>query len=251
MAKRLQMNLRGVTIAFDLDGTLVDTAPDLIGALNVVLGECGLTTLETEAARGLVGRGARALIERGFAVAGKPLDKDHAPRLVARFIEVYRSRIADESTVFDGLEPALDRLTDVGAVLCVCTNKPTDLSNLLLATLRLDNRFASVIGADLPPKPKPDASHFIMAVERAGGDPRRAIMVGDSETDVATARAAGAPVITVPFGYTEIKPEALGGDILIQQFSELDGAIERLLPALNRVKASAIGSPSRTQDLDA
>ena len=248
MVKRPTMNLRGVTIAFDLDGTLVDTAPDLIGALNVVLGECRLPALKTEAARILVGRGARALIERGFAVAGHPLDADHAPKLVARFLDIYRSRIADESMIFDGLEPALDRLAEAGAILCVCTNKPTDLSNLLLAALKLDRRFASVIGADAAPKPKPDASHFLMAVERAGGDPQRAIMVGDSETDVATARAAGAPVIAVPFGYTEIAPKSLGADILIQHFSELDRAIEQLLPALNRTSASAIGSPSQTPD---
>ena len=251
MVKRLSMNLRGVTIAFDLDGTLVDTAPDLIGSLNVVLGECGLPALQTEAARILVGRGARALIERGFAVAGRPLDADHAPKLVARFLDIYRSRIADKSIVFDSLEAALDRLGEAGAILCVCTNKPTDLSKLLLTALKLEHRFASVIGADLPSKPKPDAGHFIMAVERAGGDPRRAIMVGDSETDVATARAAGAPVIAVPFGYTEIEPAALGADILIQHFSELDEAIERLLPALNRRSASAIGSPSQTPDISA
>jgi phosphoglycolate phosphatase len=242
------MKLHGVTIAFDLDGTLVDTAPDLIGSLNVVLGECGLAAVPTEAARSLVGRGARALIEKGFAVSGKPLTPDEATRLLARFLDIYRARIAEESFAFDGLETVLDGLKREGAALCVCTNKPTDLSNLLLRALKLDSRFASVIGADSAPKPKPDASHFVTAIERAGGDVKRAIMVGDSETDVATARAAGVPVIVVPFGYTEIAPADLGGDILIQHFSELPAAIDALLPALNRAQASAIGSPSRTPD---
>ena len=128
---------------------------------------------------------------------------------------------------------------------------PGDLSYLLLDALNLTGRFASIVGADAAPKPKPDASHFIAAVERAGGDPRRAIMVGDSETDILTARAAGAPAaIAVPFGYTEILPEDLGADILIQHLSELPFAIETLLPALNGAKASAIGSPSRSQDMD-
>ena len=240
------MTLTGVTIAFDLDGTLVDTAPDLIGALNVVLGECGLPALPTEAARALVGRGARALIEKGFAAAGRPLDAEEAPRLVTRFIAVYRSRIASESRPFDGLEAALDTLSAAGAVLCVCTNKPTELSNLLLDALQMSARFASVVGADAALKPKPDASHFVKAITEAGGDPRRAIMVGDSETDVLTARAAGAPVVAVPFGYTEIAPEALGADILIAHFSELPAAIEALLPALNASEPSAIRSPSQS-----
>ncbi len=227
------MTLKGVTIAFDLDGTLVDTAPDLIGALNQVLGERSLAPLPVASARSLVGRGARVLIEKGFAAAGEPLDVDHAPKLVDRFIEIYRSRIAVESTAFDGLEAALDGLSDDGALLCICTNKPTDLSRLLIEALHLTSRFGSIVGADAAPKPKPDASHFITAVELAGGDPRRAIMVGDSETDVATARAAGVPVITVPFGYTELTPEGLMGDVLIRHFSELREAIETLLPALN------------------
>lgn len=227
------MNLNGVTLAFDLDGTLVDTAPDLIGSLNVVLSEEGLPTVPIQAARTLVGRGARALIEKGFAMAGRPLDDAQTPRLLDRFIEIYRSRIAEESYAFEELEDALDVLSDAGATLCVCTNKPTDLSNLLLDALGLSPRFAAVVGADAAPKPKPDASHFITAIERAGGDPRRAIMVGDSETDVKTARAAGAPVIVVPFGYTETPPENLGGDLLVRRFSELPGAVERLLPVLN------------------
>jgi phosphoglycolate phosphatase len=242
------MNLRGLTIAFDLDGTLVDTAPDLIGSLNVVLGECGLAALPTKSARGLVGRGARALIEKGFAAAGQPLDAERAPSLVARFIDVYRSRIASESRAFDGLEAALDRLKEAGAVLCVCTNKPTELSNLLLEALELRGRFASVVGADAAPKPKPDASHLVKAVLDAGGDVAFSIMVGDSETDVLTARAAGAPVIAVPFGYTEIAPKNLGADILIQHFDELQDAVMMLIPALNTSKGSAIGSPSLDGD---
>ena len=222
------MDLTGVTVVFDLDGTLVDTAPDLIGSLNVVLAESGLPALPVSAARALVGRGARVLIERGFAAEGRPLHEDEAPLLLARFLEVYRGRIAQESRPFPGLERALDQLAQAGALLAVCTNKPTDLSILLLDALRLSPKFKAIVGAGSAPRIKPDPAPFLLAVAKAGGDPARAIMVGDSETDVATARAVGAPVIAVPFGYTELAPEALGADVLIPHFDELPKAVERL-----------------------
>jgi phosphoglycolate phosphatase len=248
MPKAASTDLRGLTIAFDLDVTIVDTAPDLIGSLNVLLVEQGLQPVPTSSARALVGRGARALIERGFSSAGRPLDADEAPKLVTRFLEIYRGRIADESRPFEGLELALGTLTEAGAILCVCTNKPTDLSNLLLEALELRRRFAAVVGADSAPRPKPDASHLFTAVKQAGGDAALAIMVGDSETDVSTARAANVPVIAVPFGYTQLAPEELGADILIQHFSELADAVGKLLPALNGRRLSAIGSPSQPAD---
>ena len=222
-------SLEGATIAFDLDGTLVDTAPDLIGSLNVVLGERRLPALPTEAARILVGRGARALIERGFQVAGEPLDDVEIPRLVARFIEVYRSRIASESRPFNGVEVALDALSERGAILSVCTNKPTALSILLLESLGMAKRFAAIIGADASPAPKPDPRHLLFAIEQAGGDPSRALMVGDSAADANAAKAAHIPVILVPFGYTDIPATELGADRMIDHFSELPALAEALL----------------------
>ena len=239
--------LSGATIAFDLDGTLVDTAPDLIGALNVVLGERGLPHLAVDAARELVGKGARALITRGFAVAGEPLEEAEIGALTNRFIEAYRGRIASESRAFPGLEPALDALSQAGAVLTVCTNKRTDLSVELLDALGLTYRFAAVVGSDLAPIRKPDPSHFITAIQAGGGDPGRALMVGDSSNDVDSAKAAGAPVIVVSFGYTDTPPDQLGGDELIEAFDELPAAATRLLGSplgLQRLAASAIGSRS-------
>jgi phosphoglycolate phosphatase len=223
------MTLSGATIAFDLDGTLVDTAPDLIGSLNVVLGEHRLPALPTEAARMLVGRGARALIERGFAAAGEPLDEAEAPGLVARFIEIYRDRIASESRPFEGVEAALEHLAAGGARLAVCTNKPTGLSNLLLEALGLRARFAAVVGADSAPKPKPDASHLLFAIAEAGGHPARALMVGDSRTDADAAKAARVPCILVPFGYTDTPVGELDADLVIDSFAELPPAAARLL----------------------
>jgi phosphoglycolate phosphatase len=222
-------DLSGATIAFDLDGTLVDTAPDLIGSLNVLLAEQALPALPLSSARIIVGRGARALIERGFMVAGAPLDEAATPGLVARFIAIYGERIAKESRPFEGVEAALDALAGAGARLAVCTNKPTGLSLALLEALGLSARFSAVIGADIAPAGKPDPRHLIAAIEAAGGRLERSVLVGDSIADVQAARAAGTPSIVVSFGYTEIAPADLGGDHLIDRFEQLPALAERLL----------------------
>jgi phosphoglycolate phosphatase len=222
-------SLAGAVIAFDLDGTLVDSAADLIGSLNVVLDEEGLPKLAERQARLMVGRGARAMLEQGFAAVGEPLDEAQSKILVRRFIAVYRERIAIESRPFDGVETALTELAGAGARLCVCTNKFTELSVALLNALDLSRHFAAVIGPDLAPAPKPDGRHLIAAVEAAGGRADRALMVGDSAADVGAARAAGVPSIVVSFGYTEIAPAELGGDHLIDRFSELPPLAARLL----------------------
>lgn len=225
----LLINLKGATLAFDLDGTLVDTAPDLVGALNSLLREQGLPALPLALARVMVGRGARALIEQGFSAAGAPLDEASAPALVERFIGLYRLRIADESRAFDGVEACLERLAGASARLVVCTNKRTDLSLALLDALDLTRRFGAVIGADLAPAPKPDPRHLFTAIAAVGGAPDRAIMVGDSASDIGAARAAKVPSIVVSFGYTETPAADLGGDHLVDRFSQIPELADRLL----------------------
>ncbi len=239
-------DLRGFTIAFDLDGTLVDTAPDLIGALNAVLAEQVLAPVPLAAARHLVGRGARKLIERGFADAGALLDEVDVPPLVTRFLAVYRSRIVQDSKVFPGVAEALDALALAGARLCVCTNKPTDLALLVLDALGLTRRFSAVVGPGDAPAAKPDPRHYLATIEAAGGVPERSLMVGDSAADVDAAHAAGAPVVVVGFGYTETPAADLGGDALIEHYAELPAAVAMLLgPArLRAVRPSAIGGRS-------
>ena len=222
-------SLAGAAIVFDLDGTLVDTAPDLVGAVNVLLEQHRLPTLPFDLARVMIGRGARALIEQGFAAAGQPLSGDEAVNLTARFIDIYRGMIANESRLFDGVEATLDELAAAGAALGVCTNKRTDLSVELLDALGLTHRFAAVIGADKAPAPKPDGRHVITAIEAAGGVVGRSIMVGDSASDVGSARNAGVPSVVVSFGYTEIAAAALGGDYLIDHFAELPALAARIL----------------------
>ena len=216
--------LRGVTIAFDLDGTLVDTAPDLVSTLNVLLGQEGIAPLPLAEARMMIGHGARALIAKGFAAAGSPLDTARLDALFERFIDHYRDHIADQSRPFPGLVPTLDALREAGAILSVCTNKRTDLSFALLEALSLQHHFKSVVGGDSAKAPKPDPGHLLTAIEAAGGDPARAIMVGDSASDAGAARAAGAPLILVTFGYTETPVQELGADIVVDRFDQIPQA---------------------------
>jgi phosphoglycolate phosphatase len=222
-------SLTHATIAFDLDGTLVDTAPDLIGSLNAVLTEEGLATVSMAAARRLIGGGARQLVERGFAEAGRPAGAHRTPGLVERMVEIYVGRISQESAPFEGLEAALDQLVAAGARLTVCTNKREGLSRTLLDALGLTRRFAAIVGSDSVPAPKPDPGHLIHAIQAAGGDPARAVFVGDSITDLLTARAAAVPSIGVSFGYSETAVEELGFDRLIHGYAELPQAASDLL----------------------
>jgi len=222
-------SLASAVIVFDLDGTLVDTAPDLVGALNQLLHEQKLPALSLAAARVMVGRGARVLIEQGFAAAGEPLDAERMPALFDRFIAIYRGRIARESRPFEGVLEALDVLDAAGAKLVVCTNKLTDLSLALLDALEMTSRFAAVIGADSAPAPKPDPRHLQTAIAAVGGRDDRALMVGDSASDIGAARAAKVPSIVVSFGYTEIPAANLGADHLIDHFAELPPLAARLL----------------------
>ncbi|MBX3484022.1 phosphoglycolate phosphatase [Phenylobacterium sp.] len=223
--------LAGVTVAFDLDGTLVDTAPDLIGTLNHLLVEDGLPALPLDQARPFIGHGARHLIRLGFQAAGQTLHPARLEQMFERFIPHYRDRIAEESRPFPGCEAALDGLAARGATLCVCTNKPSDLSEALLGQLGLASRFAAIVGPDRAAAPKPDAAHMQAAVAAAGGDIARAILVGDSGTDAGAARAAGAGLILVAFGYTEIPAADLNPDALIAHYDELPAACLRLMGA--------------------
>jgi phosphoglycolate phosphatase len=234
-----QRRFDGATIVFDLDGTLVDTAPDLVGVLNVLLAEEGVAPLPLALARPMIGRGARMLIERGFAAAGVALDESTLSGLFARFIAAYRGRIAEASRPFDGVVAALDNLLGEGARLAVCTNKPTDLSVALLTDLGLASRFAAIVGPDAAPAPKPDPRHLLTAIALAQGDAARSVMVGDSDADARAARAAYVPLVLVSFGYADAPAGTLSPDVLIDHFDALPAACARLLA----------GCPPRTQPL--
>jgi phosphoglycolate phosphatase len=218
-----------LTIVFDLDGTLIDTAPDLIDALNRTLAQEGLPVLPFDTARNLIGGGARTMIERALAAAGgrmrTPIERD---RLYAVFVAHYAEHIADRSRPFPQLKTTLARLADTGHRLAVCTNKLEWLSKRLLQALQLAQPFAAICGQDTFGVQKPDPEAFRRTVLRAGGEPTRAIMVGDSKTDVSTARNANVPVIAVDFGYSDVPITSLRPDRIISSFADLPGAIESL-----------------------
>lgn len=223
------MNLSGCTIAFDLDGTLVDTAPDLHRALNHVMDSLGLPPTPLEDVRIFVGHGARALIVRACAVHGITHDDATLERLTRAYVEVYASDIARFSQPYPGLIRALDNLSAAGARFVVCTNKLTVLSVQLLDALNLSHRFAAIVGADAVERCKPHPDHYIAAIHAAGGAITRSLMVGDSTNDVQSARAAAAPVIVYAHGYTEIAPAHLGADAVIDHYDELAGLASKLL----------------------
>jgi phosphoglycolate phosphatase len=216
-------------VVFDLDGTLVDTAPDLINALNFVLDREGLPPVPLHAARNLIGAGARRLIERGLELEGRFASIDDITRLTDDFIDHYAAHIADLSRPFEGLEGALDDLGERGYRFAVCTNKLEWLSKLLLDQLGLSSRFAAICGADTFGVSKPDPAILQQTIARAGGEISSAIMVGDAGPDIGVARRAGVPVIGVEFGYTEVPIADLKPDRLIRHMDELPGAVHSLM----------------------
>ncbi|MEJ0076087.1 MAG: phosphoglycolate phosphatase [Alphaproteobacteria bacterium] len=217
------------TIVFDLDGTLIDTAPDLIGTLNTILTRHDVAPVAFDEARTMIGAGVKPLLQRALASKGKELPPDEIDRLFAEYLEIYAAHIADRSRPFPGLQAALDALSAQGCRLAVCTNKLEWLSVKLLKELRLAPRFAAICGQDTFTMRKPDPDMLRLTIAQAGGDSGHAVMVGDSMTDVATARAAGIPVIAVDFGYTETPPGELGADRLISHFDALPAAVMALI----------------------
>ena len=240
---------------FDLDGTLVDSLPDLAAALNRALAEAGLPPHPTEAVARMVGHGVERLVERGFAAAGAPLDLDALPRWVERFLGFYAADLSTLTRPCLGVPEALDALAAAGWRLGVCTNKPTALAAGLLDAFGLDRhrpsggradaasvsgapatqafgrRVGAVVGGDAAPERKPRPAPLLMALDRLGVPAKAAVFVGDSETDVLTARAAGVPVVLVRGGYTALPVEALGADAVVDDFSALPALLGSLLPA--------------------
>jgi phosphoglycolate phosphatase len=216
------------TIVFDLDGTLVDTAPDLIATLNALFSREGLPPPGNEL-RNMIGGGARRLIELALAENSIQIPNGELERLYAGYIEHYADHIADRSRPFPGLEPALDALAAAGCRLAVCTNKLEFLAVRLLEALGLAERFIAICGQDTFGLQKPDPEVLRRTVARAGGRMERALMVGDSGTDIDMAREAAVPVVAVDFGYTETPVSLLAPDRIISRFEDLPAAVSELL----------------------
>jgi phosphoglycolate phosphatase len=221
-------------VVFDLDGTLIDTAPDLITTLNAIFARERMSQVDYANARNLVGGGARLLIERGLKASGRTLPAAETDRLVREFIEHYAAHIADHSRPFPGIEVALDDLRAEGCRLAVCTNKLEWLSVRLLTLFGLADRFSAICGADTFGTPKPNPAILLGSIARAGGHPGRAVMVGDSPTDIATARAAAVPVVAVDFGYSEKPISEFGPDRVVAAFSELPAIVFEVMQQRTR-----------------
>ncbi|HUU25477.1 MAG TPA: HAD-IA family hydrolase [Methyloceanibacter sp.] len=227
--------LKGATIVFDLDGTLVDTAPDLTNALSHVLRQRGHTPAAPALVRESAGRGARAMIEEALSAAGAQDDVD---AMLADFLVHYEANIAAMSRPFPGAVAALERLTSAGARLAICTNKRERLARMLLQAIDMEHYFSGMAGRDTFSVSKPDPGHLLSAIAAAGGDTGRAVMIGDSAVDLRAAHGANVPSILVTFGYCPPPPEGPRPDAVIDHFDALEGAV---LPLLKRLtdKASA------------
>lgn len=222
------LDLKGVHVAFDLDGTLADTAPDLVGALNAAIAQDNLPPVDLEHVRQLIGYGARALLRRAYAHNHIGLPEHVLDDRVGAFLDHYAQHVCVQTTLYPGMKQALDALIAAGARLSVATNKPDALAVPVIEGLGVADRFDRIIGATSAPKRKPHAAHIRAAVG-AGVDPERVVMVGDSVPDVGAARAFGARVIVMDDGYTRIPADRLGADAVLVDAAALPGAVARLM----------------------
>jgi phosphoglycolate phosphatase len=238
-----QLDMTGATIVFDLDGTLVDTAPDLTNALNDVLLRRSHRPVSLETIRHAVGHGARVMIEEALRRAGVTDDID---RMLAEFLVHYEANIAAESRPFPGAVAALDSLAKAGARLAVCTNKRAHLADKLLAELDLKSYFQAIAGRDTYAVSKPDPGHLTQVIDAAGGDQDYAVMIGDSMMDLLAAKGAGVPVVLVRFGYAAYEVDGLDASAVIDHFDELLPTATRLLEAA-RLGTSERGRAGRVR----
>ena len=221
--------MSGLTVVFDLDGTLVDTAPDLVTTLNIVLAREGVPPVPFDEARNMVGAGARRMIELGLIRQAQAFSTADVNRMFDQFIAYYSAHIADHSQPFPGLAGALDQLAARQCRFAVCTNKLEGLSRQLLDTLGLSRHFTAICGQDTFGMPKPNPEILRRTIIQAGGNLEQAILVGDSATDIDTARAAAVPVIAVDFGYTDTPIAQLRPDRVIGHFDKLPDAVFELV----------------------
>lgn len=217
-------------LVFDLDGTLAETAGDLVGTLNFILEREGVAPIDMSEARFMLGAGAKALIQRGYAAQNITLAPARLQQLFGDFLAHYEAHIADHSYLFPGVVEALDRFEAAGWAFAVCTNKIEAPARKLLVQLGVADRFRAIVGQDTFGAPKPDPRVLEQTIALAGGATERSVMVGDSRTDIDTARGLGIPCVAVDFGYTDVHVSQLGPDRVISHFDELWQAVAELAP---------------------
>lgn len=228
LSKGMQLAAKQPTIVFDLDGTLVDSAPDLVASLNIILAQEGLRALPLERARKFVGRGGRVLIRLGLEAQGASVSDARLEEMFSAYLAEYEKHLSDATLPYPGVEAALERLVAAGHTLAVCTNKYEKPARMLLRDLALTDKFAAIVGADTFEVSKPTGAVLRLIAERTGGDAARMIMVGDTATDIDTARNAGVPVVCVDFGYSPEAIAELAPDAVMGHFDQLDAIIAAL-----------------------
>ncbi len=237
--------MNGLTIVFDLDGTLVDTAPDLVGATNHALASIGLPAVDGRLVRPWISFGARRMIVEALAVLEAPQSEAEVDRLLDTFLAWYEGNIAHQSRPFEGAVESISAARLAGARIAICTNKRESLSHALIEALGLASLFDAIAGRDTFAVSKPHPDHVLGAIRMAGGDACRAVMVGDSGVDIGAARAAGIPVIGCSFGYSETPVRELAPDAVIDHYADFTTALAGILPLL---QMSASGSRSAEKE---
>ena len=217
-------------IIWDLDGTLIDSAPDLATALNTVLIEQGQNSLTIAQVRNMVGGGVVKLIERAFRGSRVELDAEGIETLVPGFMEIYTSCATDKTTLSPAAGRVLNYFSRAGVQQGLCTNKPEAVTKKILRALGIHGFFSSIIGGDSTAQKKPHPLPLQTVMEQLGVAPQESIMVGDSGADVGAARAAGVPVVLVPDGYTSVPAESLGADFVLNKLSALPVEINKFRP---------------------
>jgi len=216
------------SLIFDLDGTLIDSAPDIATALNTLLAELDCPPLSMDQARRLVGDGAPTFVARALAVAGAKFEPETYESLLERYRALYLAHMTEATKVYPGVPETLRLLREQGYRTVVCTNKYQRPSVLVLEAFDLARYFDAIAGGDVVPARKPDPAHLLAGLKLIGGIPEAAVMIGDGINDVASAKAAGIPVLLLPSGYGELSAEELGGDRLLATFSEIPAALDAL-----------------------
>ena len=216
------------SLIFDLDGTLIDSAPDLATTLNALLAELDCPPLSFDQVRRLIGDGAPTLVARALRAAGAGFEPETYESLLERYRALYLAHATAETRVYPQVPETLRRLREDGYRTVVCTNKFQRPSLMILEALDLARYFDGVAGGDVVPARKPDPAHLLAGLKLIGGEPAHAVMIGDGINDVAAAKAAGIPVLVLPSGYGEIAAAELGGDRLLGAFAEIPAALKTL-----------------------
>ena len=213
-------------LAFDLDGTLIDSVPDLTNSLNQVLQEHGHGALTRDEVAPMVGDGVPALVARAFAARGGAAEE--AAAALPRYIAIYEANATNETRPYPGVPETMRELRRRGYRMAVCTNKLQQATMTVLHGLSLADLFDAVAGGDRYPVRKPDPGHLTELARELGVPVARMAMIGDSENDAIAAHAASVPLILMRYGYARAAPETLGADAILDRFDELPKALDRL-----------------------